>query len=122
MKRLKLVALAVTAVLLAATPAAGARPPDCTLHLEVDRVQISGEAVVIHLSGLTGFGGIDIFITWRNRTDEAHLFLVPGITEFDFVYPMAFPGEDPPVLEPGRYRVHATDIACEVRNGFRVTR
>jgi hypothetical protein len=122
MTRLKLIGLALTLLLASAAPVAAARPPDCTLRLDVERVHQVGEPVVIHVSGLTGKGGIDIFISWRNRTDEAHLFLVPGITEFDFVYPLAFPGEDPPLLDPGRYRVHATDIACEVRTGFRVVR
>lgn len=122
MKRTKLIALAVTTLLLLASPAAAARPPECTLRLDVDRTYATDEPVVIHVSGLTGVGGIDIFITWRNRTDEAHLFLVPGITEFDFTYPMALPGEELPSLSPGRYRVHATDIACEVRTGFRVLR
>lgn len=121
MRRTTLAALATMTLLLTATPAAAARP-DCSLRLDVDAVYASGEPVVLHVSGLTGVGGIDIFVSWRNRTDEFHLFLVPGITEFDFVYPLALPEEEPPALEPGRYRVHADDIACEARAGFRVTR
>lgn len=122
MIRMYLAVAALAVLLLTAGPSAAARPLACTLRLETDAVHASGEPVVIHVSGLTGVGGIDIFISWRNRTDEAHLFLVPGITAFDFVYPVAFPGEEPPRLEPGRYRVHATDVACEARTGFRVTR
>lgn len=122
MTRTMLIALAVTTLLLSASPVAATRPPECTLRLELDRTYTAGEPVIMHVSGLTGVGGIDIFVTWRNRTDEAHLFLVPGITEFDFIYPMSLPGEELPLLSPGRYRVHATDIACEVRTGFRVVR
>jgi hypothetical protein len=123
LRRTAFVAIAVLAFGLAVTPAAAAGPPDCALRLAVERVHATGDPVVIHISGLTGVGGIDIFISWRNRTDEFHLFLVPGITEFDFVYPMTVPGEEPPpALDPGRYRVHATDVACEVRTGFRVSR
>ena len=124
MKRTRMAALAGLLVLITATPVAAARPSDCTLQLDVDPVNAFGETVVLHVSGLTGVGGIDIFTTWRNRTEEAHLFLVPGITEFDFPYRFwSVPGEPPPPpLEPGHYRIHAVDIQCEVHASFRVTR
>ena len=96
----------------------------CTLRLDVDPVNAYGETVVLHVSGMTGIGGIDNFTSWRNRTEEAHLFLVDGITEFDYLYRYwSIPGEEPPPpLEPGHYRVHATDITgCEVHARFRVT-
>lgn len=123
MMRGRFVALAALLVLLSAAPAAAARPSNCSLQLDVDPVNAYGETVVIHVSGLTGVGGIDIFTTWRNRTEEDHLFLVPGITEFDYIYrAWSVPGEPPPPpLEPGTYRVHAEDIQCEVHTRFRVT-
>jgi hypothetical protein len=119
-RRMSGVLALLTALLIIATPAAAAPPSACGLSLQVDPVHTSGERVVLHVSGLTGVGGIDIFISRRNRTDEFHLFLVPGITEFDFVYPLVLPGEEPLTLDAGRYRIHATDIVCEVRTGFRV--
>lgn len=124
MKRTRSVALALVLAVLSASPVAAARPSNCSLRLDVDPVHAYGETVVIHVSGLTGVGGIDIFTTWRNRTEEDHLFLVPGITEFDYIYrAWSVPGEPPPPpLEPGHYRVHAEDIACEVHASFRVTR
>ncbi len=123
MRRTRIAALACLLVLITATPAAAARPTDCSLQLDVDPVNAFGETVVLHVSGLTGVGGIDIFTSWRNRTEEAHLFLVPGITEFDFIYRFwAVPEEPPPPpLEPGHYRIHAVDIQCEVHTSFRVT-
>ena len=123
MMRGRFVALAALLVLLSAAPVAAARPSNCSLQLDVDPVNAYGETVVIHVSGLTGVGGIDIFTTWRNRTEEDHLFLVPGITEFDYIYrAWSVPGEPPPPpLEPGTYRVHAEDIQCEVHTRFRVT-
>lgn len=59
-----------------------------------------------------------------NRTGEAHLFLVPGLTEFDFVYRWSLPEEPPlPPLEPGHHRVHAVDAAgCEATISFHVDR
>lgn len=107
-----------------ASPALAAPGQGCSLQLDVDPVHAYGDTVVIHVSGLTGVGGIDIFTTWRNRTEEDHLFLMPGITEFDYVYRVWYiPGEPPPPpLEPGHYRVHAEDIQCEVHTSFRVTR
>jgi hypothetical protein len=124
MKRTRIAALAGLLVLITATPVAAARPSDCTLQLDVDPVHAYGETVALHVSGLTGVGGIDIFTSWRNRTEEAHLFLIPGITEFDFLYRFwSVPGEPPPPpLEPGHYRIHAVDIQCEVHTSFRVTR
>lgn len=115
---------AILAVLTVTSPTSGAAPSECGLRLDVDPVHAYGDTVVIHVSGLTGVGGIDIFTSWRNRTEEDHLFLVPGITEFDYIYrAWSVPGEPPPPpLEPGHYRVHATDIACEVHTSFRVTR
>ena len=97
---------------------------DCGLQLDVPTTSDYGETVVLHVSGLTGIGGVDIFTSWRNRTEEAHLFLVPGITEFDFVYRWSPPEEEPlPPLEPGTYRVHAVDATgCEAHALFRVTR
>jgi hypothetical protein len=124
MKRARIAALSGLLVLITATPVAAARPSDCTLQLDVDPVHAYGETVALHVSGLTGVGGIDIFTSWRNRTEEAHLFLIPGITEFDFLYRFwSVPGEPPPPpLEPGHYRIHAVDIQCEVHTSFRVTR
>jgi hypothetical protein len=124
MKRLRAAALAGLIVLVGVTPVSAARPSDCALRIDVDPVYAFGDRVVLHVSGLTGVGGIDIFTTWRNRTEEAHLFLFPGITEFDFVYRAWGPPEEPPPppLEPGHYRIHATDIQCEVHASFRVTR
>ena len=65
-----------------------------------------------------------VFTSWRNRTEEDHLFLIPGLTEFDYIYRFwSVPGEPPPPpLEPGHYRAHAEDIQCEVHTSFRVTR
>ncbi len=122
MKRTRAAALAALLVLITAAPAAAARPSSCTLQLDVHPVNTYGETVVLHVSGLTGVGGIDIFTSWRNRTEEAHLFLVEGITEFDYIYRFwSVPGEPPPPpLEPGVYRVHAEDIQCEVHTTFRV--
>ena len=79
MKRTRNAVLAGLLVLITATPVAAARPSDCTLQLDVDPVNAYGETVVLHVSGLTGVGGIDIFTTWRNRTEEAHLCLVNPI-------------------------------------------
>ena len=112
------------ATLAMASPAAGKPAPHCSLQLDLEPIHAYGETVVLHVSGLTGVGGIDIFTIWRNRTEEAHLFLVPGITDFDYIYRFwSVPGEPPPPpLEPGRYRIHAVDIQCEVRASFRVTR
>ena len=123
MKRMRSAALAALVLLLATTPVAAARPSNCTLHLDVDPVHGYGETVVIHVSGLTGVGGIDIFTTWRHRTEEDHLFLMPGITEFDYIYRFwSIPGEPPPPpLAPGTYRIHAEDIQCEVHTSFRVS-
>lgn len=117
-------ALAALLMVLTAAPVAAASPRTCDLRLDVDPVNAYGETVVLHVSGLTGIGGIDIFTSWRNRTEEAHLFLVEGITEFDYLYRYwSIPGEEPPPpLEPGHYRVHASDITgCEVHARFRVT-
>ena len=124
MKGTRMALLAALLILATAAPAAAARPSDCGLRLDVEPVHSYGETVVIHVSGLTGVGGIDIFTTWRNRTEEDHLFLMPGITEFDYIYRFwSVPGEPPPPpLEPGMYRVHAQDIQCEVHTSFRVTR
>ena len=124
MNRTRGVALALVLTVLSASPVAAAQPSSCSLRLDVDPVHAYGDTVVIHVSGLTGVGGIDIFTSWRNRTEEDHLFLVPGITEFDYRYrSWSAPGEPPPPpLEPGHYRVHAEDIACEVHTSFRVTR
>jgi hypothetical protein len=124
MRRAGLAALAGLVALITATPVAAARPSNCTLQLDVEPVNAYGETVLLHVSGLTGIGGIDIFTAWRNRTEEAHLFLVEGITEFDYLYRYwSIPGEDPePPLEPGQYRVHAVDVTgCEVQTRFRVT-
>lgn len=125
MRRTRIAAIAALLGLLAvATPAAAEPASECSLQLDVARVHAYGETVAIHVSGLTGVGGIDIFTSWRNRTEEDHLFLVPGITEFDYLYRFwSIPGEPPPPpLEPGHYRVHAVDIQCEVHTSFRVTR
>jgi hypothetical protein len=124
MRRTRIAALAGRLVLITATPVAAARPSDCALQLDVDPINAYGQTVVLHVSGLTGVGGIDIFTSWHNRTEEAHLFLVPGITEFDYLYRF-WSGPDeppPPPLEPGHYRIHAVDIQCEVHTSFRVTR
>ena len=124
MRRARLAALVGLVALITATPVAAARPSNCTLQLDVEPVNAYGETVVLHVSGLTGIGGIDIFTAWRNRTEEAHLFLVEGITEFDYLYRYwSIPGEEPePPLEPGQYRVHAVDVTgCEVHTRFRVT-
>jgi hypothetical protein len=119
-----LVAAAVGAVLVTAPVSAG--PPEgCPLTLDVAPVHAHGETVVLHVSGLPGVGGIDIFTSWHNRVEEAHLFLMFGVTEFDFVYRAWGPPEEPPLppLEPGRYRVHAVDATgCEATAAFRVTR
>ena len=124
MKRARIATLAGLLVILAASPVLAAPPSDCALTLDVAPVHAYGETVVIHVSGLTGVGGIDIFTTWRNRTEEDHLFLIPGITEFDYLYRVwSVPEEPPPPpLEPGHYRVHAEDIQCEVHTSFRVLR
>lgn len=124
MKRTRIAALAALLTFTIATPASAARPSDCGLRLDVQPIHAYGETVVLRVSGLTGVGGIDIFTSWRNRTEEDHLFLVPGITEFDYVYrSWSVPGEPPPPpLEPGHYRVHAVDIQCEVHTSFRVRR
>jgi hypothetical protein len=128
MSRVRMFEASLLALMLLAAlamPVAAARPADCTLTLEVPRTSAYGETVVLHVSGLTGIGGIDIFTSWRNRTEEAHLFLIPGITEFDFVYRAWGPPEEPPPppLEPGTYRVHAVDATgCEATALFRVTR
>ncbi len=125
MRRTHVAAFAALLGLLAVTTPAAAKPAsECSLQLDVAPVHAYGETVAIHVSGLTGVGGIDIFTTWRNRTEEAHLFLVPGITEFDYPYRFwLIPGEPPPPpLEPGHYRVHAENIQCEVHTSFRVTR
>lgn len=125
MTRQRLASVAMAAALLAASvaPVAAARPSDCPLRLDVPRVNESGDTVGLHVSGLPGIGGIDIFTKWRNVTDEAHLFLVFGITEFDFTY-QSYDPEVPTVpLKPGMYRVHAIDAnGCEAHASFRVTR
>jgi len=124
MTRARNAAVAALIVLITAAPAAAAPPPTCGLQLDDDPVNAYGEQVVLHVSGLTGIGGIDIFTAWRNRTEEAHLFLMEGVTEFDYLYRYwSIPGEEPPPpLEPGHYRVHATDVTgCEVHTAFRVT-
>jgi hypothetical protein len=115
---------ALLTIVTVAPPTFAAPGAECPLRLDVDPVHAYGETVVIKVSGLTGVGGIDIFTSWRNRVEEDHLFLVPGITEFDYIYrAWSVPGEPPPPpLEPGHYRVHAEDIQCEVHVSFRVTR
>lgn len=125
MRRGRVFALAALVMLVTAAPVGAARPADCSLQLDVDPVHAYGDTVVLHVSGLTGVGGIDIFTAWRNRTEEAHLFLVEGITDFDYLYRYwSVPGEEPlPPLEPGTYRVHAVDgTGCEVHASFRVAR
>lgn len=125
MRGARSVALAGLVMLVTVAPVGAAPPTDCRLQLAVDPVHAYGETVVLEVSGLTGIGGIDIFTAWRNRTEEAHLFLVEGITEFDYLYRYwSVPGEEPlPPLEPGTYRVHAVDVTgCEVHTSFRVTR
>lgn len=117
------VALLGVLTVAAATPVAAVRPNACTLQLDVPATSPYGDAVVLEVSGLTGIGGVDIFTSWRNRTEEAHLFLVPGITQFDFIYRWWAPeGEALPPLELGTYRVHAVDATgCEATTMFRVT-
>ena len=124
MRRARNLGLAGLVLLLTAVPVAAARPSGCSLQLDVDPVHAYGDTVVLHVSGLTGIGGVDIFTAWRNRSEEAHLFLVEGITEFDYLYRFwSIPGEEPlSPLEPGMYRVHAVDVTgCEVHTSFRVT-
>lgn len=117
------IALVVALAAVSVMPVAAARPSDCPLRLDVAPTHQYGEQVVLHVSGLTGIGGIDIFTRWHNRQEEAHLFLIPGITEFDFIYRAWGPdGETLPPLEPGFYRVHANDLQCEVHASFRVVR
>ncbi len=117
------VALLGVLTVAAVTPVAAVRPAACTLQLDVPATSPYGDTVVLEVSGLTGIGGVDIFTSWRNRTEEAHLFLVPGITEFDFIYRWWAPeGEVLPPLEPGMYRGHAVDATgCEATTMFRVT-
>jgi hypothetical protein len=118
-------AAALIGALLIAAPASAARPSDCSLTLNVAPLHAYGDTVVMRVSGLPGIGGVDIFTSWRNRVEEAHLFLMFGITEFDFVYRAWGPPEEPPLppLEPGRYRVHAVDATgCEATAAFRVAR
>ena len=104
---------------------AAARATDCDLTLEAEKSYAYGETVAVHVSGLPGFGGVDIF-THRGRwTEEAHYFLMEGTTEFDHVYGMWGPPEQEPLppLEPGHYVVHATSTdGCEVRTTFHVWR
>lgn len=120
---LALVLSAVAAAPVAAAPVAAGGPRECTLELQVPRTMPYGQTVTLHVSGLPGFGGVDIFTSRRNVTDEAHLFLIFGITEFDWVYQSYDPENPSPPLEPGLYRVHATDAnGCEARTIFRVVR
>jgi len=121
----RLILTSILAGLLAGTvlvaPAVAAR--GCTLALDVPARSAYGETVVLHVSGLSGVGGIDIFTQHRRVVDEQHLFLVPGITEFDMIYrwqPEGFPPLPP--LEPGHYVVHAVDaFGCVARTTFHVS-
>ena len=60
MTRARTAALAALIVLITAAPAAAAPPPTCGLQLDVDPVNAYGEQVVLHVSGLTGIGGIAV--------------------------------------------------------------
>jgi hypothetical protein len=126
MKRLAHAGVAgLVVTLLVVAPTTAARPSDCTLDLDVAPVHEYGETVVMHVSGLPGTGGVDIFTSWRNRVEEDHLFLIAGITEFDYIYRAWGPPEEPPLppLEPGKHRVYAVDATgCEATTTFRVTR
>lgn len=115
---------AVAAVLLLAlaAPVAAAPPAACSLQLDVAPTSEYGEPVVLRVTGLTGVGGLDIFTQWRNRTEEEHLFLMPGVTEIEYVF-RAYSPEPLPPLEPGHYTVHAeAAFGCEAHTSFRVTR
>lgn len=117
----------VLAALLAATvlvaPAAAA-PHSCSLQLDVPARNAYGDTVVLHVSGLTGIGGLDIYTRRHRMVAEMHLFLVPGLTELDITYQWAPPELPPlPPLEPGHFVVEAVDaFGCVARTTFHVDR
>ena len=109
-------------LLALAAPATAAPPAACSLQLDVPPISEYGEPVVLRVTGLTGVGGLDIFTKWRSRTEEEHLFLMPGVTEIEYVF-RAYSPEPLPPLEPGYYTVHAeAAFGCEAHTSFRVTR
>lgn len=62
MKRLAHAGVAgLVVTLLVVAPTTAARPSDCTLDLDVAPIHEYGETVVMHVSGLPGTGGVDIF-------------------------------------------------------------
>ncbi len=123
MARLLRAALAaVTLTLALIGPVAAGGSDDCDLTLEVDRTYAYGETVVVHVSGLPGVGGIDIYTRHGRLVDEAHYFLFPGTTEFDHTYGPTSPEEELIPLEPGHYIVEAHAFGCDARTTFHVTR
>lgn len=115
-----LLVLVLTEATLAG-PAAAAQS-GCTLDLSVMARTAYGDEVVLHVSGLTGIGGIDVYTRHGRMVEEMHLFLVPGLTELDITYRWAPPELPPlPPLEPGHYVVHAVDaFDCAARATFHV--
>ena len=114
-----LAAIVAGAALAAPTAAA---PSGCTLDLSAPARSAYGDSVVLHVSGLTGIGGLDVYTRHRRMVEEMHLFLVPGLTELEITYQWAPPELPPlPPLEPGHYVVHAVDaFGCVARATFHV--
>ena len=98
--------------------------PDCRLALDVPSRVTYGETVSIEITGLSGIGGIDFYTRHGRMVIEDHLNLVPGTTDFIYIYNWTPPSFPPlPPLEPGHYvveAVHGPD--CVARTTFHVDR
>jgi len=117
-----LVCLSLLAIASFPGPAIAAAS-DCSLSLSVPRYNTYGDTVSIEISGLTGFGGVDVYTRHKVTASESHILLVPGTTTFTFTYQWS-PPEFPPLppLDPGHYVVHAVDGVCVARTTFHVDR